>query len=125
MSAEATVTMGETSAKLSITKAADPTSNAVVGTEITYTVVVKNEGDVKVNNITLSNIRLAMRKLTDYQGGQYDKRPCRGEGFVTGPVHGVYVEQTRDVQVEGLHVDWGRDAFPNKGENIFFNQPNQ
>ena len=66
-----------------------------------------------------------MRKLTPYAGGQYDKRPCKGEGFVSGKVHGVYVEQARDVQVEGLHVDWGRDAFPNKGENLFFNQPNQ
>jgi hypothetical protein len=79
----------------------------------------------KVNNISLNNVNLTMRKLTSYAGGQYDKRPCKGEGFVSGKVHGVYVEQARDVQVEGLHVDWGRDAFPNKGENIFFNQPNQ
>ena len=48
MSAEATVTMGDTSAKLSITKSAAPEEDAEVGTEITYTVVVKNEGDVKV-----------------------------------------------------------------------------
>ena len=79
----------------------------------------------KVNNITLNNVSLTMRKQTQYAGGQYDKRPCRGEGFVTGPVHGVYVEQASDVRVEGLHVDWGRDAFPNKGDNLFFNQPNQ
>jgi polygalacturonase len=79
----------------------------------------------KVNNITLNNVSLTMRKQTQYAGGQYDKRPCRGEGFVTGPVHGVYVEQASDVRVEGLHVDWGRDAFPNKGENLFFYQPNQ
>ncbi|MBP3212052.1 MAG: glycoside hydrolase family 28 protein, partial [Prevotella sp.] len=77
------------------------------------------------NNITLNNVALTMRKQTQYAGGQYDKRPCRGEGFVTGPVHSVYVEQASDVRVEGLHVDWGRDAFPNKGENLFFYQPNQ
>ena len=79
----------------------------------------------KVNNIYLNNVILTMRKVTDYEGGQYDKRPCRGEGFVKGKVHGVYVEQARDVHVEGLHVDWGRNGFPNQGEDIFFYQPNQ
>ena len=79
----------------------------------------------KVNNISLNNVNLTMRKLTSYAGGQYDKRPCKGEGFVSGKVHGVYVEQARDVHIDGLHVDWGADGFPNRGEDKFFIQLNQ
>lgn len=36
----------------------------------------------KVNNIHLNNIHLNLKKLTGYDGGVYDKRPCRGEGFI-------------------------------------------
>ena len=36
----------------------------------------------KVNNIYLSNVHLNLKKLTSYDGGVYDKRPCRGEGFI-------------------------------------------
>ena len=55
VSADATVTMGETSAKISITKTASPTSDVKVGDTITYTVIVKNEGDVSVKTGTLED----------------------------------------------------------------------
>ena len=35
----------------------------------------------KVNNIYLSNVHLNLKKLTSYDGGVYDKRPCRGAGL--------------------------------------------
>lgn len=40
----------------------------------------------KVNNIYLSNVHLNLQKLTGYDGGVYDKRPCRGEGFIYNKV---------------------------------------
>ena len=40
----------------------------------------------KVNNIYLSNVHLNLKKLTSYDGGVYDKRPCRGEGFIYNKV---------------------------------------
>ena len=46
--ATATVKTEEAAAKLSITKAADPTEGVAVGDTITYTVVVKNVGNVSV-----------------------------------------------------------------------------
>ena len=74
----------------------------------------------KVNHITLQNVSLTMRKLTAYEGGQYDKRPCKGEGFVSGAVHGLYVEQASDVVVRDFSVDWGTTAFPLRGQDQYF-----
>ncbi|MCR5130993.1 MAG: right-handed parallel beta-helix repeat-containing protein [Prevotella sp.] len=74
----------------------------------------------KVNNIMLDNVTLTMRKQTAYDGGQYDKRPCRGEGFVKGPVHGLYVEQASKIIVRDFSVDWGQAEFPNRGRDQYF-----
>ena len=55
VSATATVTTEEAAAKLSITKSANPTSDVAVGDAITYTVVVKNEGNVTVKSGKLAD----------------------------------------------------------------------
>ena len=44
------------------------------------------------------------RSRGQYQGGIYDKRPCRGEGFVRDKVYGIYVDQSSDVEINGLKV---------------------
>ena len=49
-SATATVTTEAAEAKLSVSKTAKPTEGVAVGDEITYTVVVKNEGNVGVKD---------------------------------------------------------------------------
>ena len=61
----------------------------------------------KVNNIYLNNVHLNLKKLTSYDGGVYDKRPCRGEGFIYNKVYGVYVENARDVEIDDLRVQAG------------------
>ena len=61
----------------------------------------------KVNNIYLNNVHLNLKKLTSYDGGVYDKRPCRGEGFIYNKVYGVYVENARDVEIDDLKVQVG------------------
>ena len=61
----------------------------------------------KVNNIYLNNVHLNLKKLTGYDGGVYDKRPCRGEGFIYNKVYGVYVENARDVEIDDLRVQVG------------------
>ena len=68
----------------------------------------------KVNHIYLNNITLNLRKTTPYEGGVYDKRPCKGEGFVKGKVHGVYIDTASDVFVNGLQVS--AKGFPNFGQ---------
>ena len=58
----------------------------------------------KVHDIYLNNVHLTLKKMTSYDGGVYDKRPCRGEGFIYNKVYGVYVEQAKDVEIEELEV---------------------
>lgn len=70
----------------------------------------------KVNNIVIRNLRLRLRKTTGHEGGIYDRRPCRGEGFVRDKVYGVYVEQAADVTIEDLHV--AADSDINYGADV-------
>ncbi len=70
----------------------------------------------KVHDIYLNDVNLFLKKITRYPGGVYDRRPCRGEGFVRDKVYGVYVEQAKAVHVEGLMVkqqgiDYGGPIF--------------
>jgi len=58
----------------------------------------------KVHDIYFNNVHLNLKKMTSYDGGVYDKRPCRGEGFIYNKVYGVFVEQAKDVVIEGLKV---------------------
>lgn len=59
----------------------------------------------KVSDIYFNNVHLDLRKMTSYDGGVYDKRPCRGEGFIYNKVYGVYVEKAKHVVLEGLKVN--------------------
>ena len=58
----------------------------------------------KVRDIYLNNVHLNLKKVTSYDGSVYDKRPCRGEGFIYNKVYGVYVEQATNVEVDDLKV---------------------
>ena len=59
----------------------------------------------KVSNISLDDVRLSLRRLTAYKGGVYDKRPCRGEGFIYNKVYGVLVDTAANVSARRLIVD--------------------
>ena len=71
---------------------------------------IGGDTDDKVRDIHLSNVTLFLKKSTTYQGGVYDKRPCRGEGFVTDKVYGLYVEKAAQVTADNFVVrDMGVD----------------
>ena len=59
----------------------------------------------KVSDVTLSNVTVNLRRQTTYANGIYDKRPCKGESFVTGRVYGLYIEQATGVKTDGLTVN--------------------
>ncbi len=69
----------------------------------------------KVRQIYLNNVKLHLRPSSRYATGVYDKRPCKGEGFVKGDVYGVYVEQSQEVFVNDLLVD---NHLPNYGGDV-------
>jgi len=58
----------------------------------------------KVSDIHFRNVDLHLKRVTAYPGGVYDKRPCRGEGFVSAKVYGLYVEQAARLSVDGFNV---------------------
>ena len=71
---------------------------------------IGGDTDDKVRDIHLSHVTLYLKKSTTYQGGVYDKRPCRGEGFVTDKVYGLYVEKAAQVTADNFVVrDMGVD----------------
>ena len=71
---------------------------------------IGGDTDDKVRDIHLSQVTLFLKKSTTYQGGVYDKRPCRGEGFVTDKVYGLYVEKAAQVTADNFVVrDMGVD----------------
>ncbi len=71
---------------------------------------IGGDTDDKVRDIHLSHVTLFLKKSTTYQGGVYDKRPCRGEGFVTDKVYGLYVEKATQVTADNFVVrDMGVD----------------
>lgn len=58
----------------------------------------------KVHDIYLDNVDLHLKKTTSFKGGVYDKRPCKGEGFVEGKTYGLYVEKASRLKYNGLTV---------------------
>ena len=71
---------------------------------------IGGDTDDKVRDIHLSHVTLFLKKSTSYQGGIYDKRPCRGEGFVADKVYGLYVEKATQVTADNFVVrDMGID----------------
>lgn len=67
----------------------------------------------KVSDVYLGNVNLDLRRVTDYPGGVFDKRPCRGEGFIYNKVYDVYVDGGAEVRVSGLRVS--RDGMDTRG----------
>lgn len=59
----------------------------------------------KISNVLLDNIDLRLKKITDYPGGVYDKRPCEGEGFVEAGIFGLYTENVSDIKIRNFEVD--------------------
>lgn len=59
----------------------------------------------KVNHLTFKNVNIDFRKSTSYPGGVYDRRPCVGEGFVSAPAYGFYIDCASGVLVDDCTFD--------------------
>lgn len=62
----------------------------------------------KVSDITFDRIDLNLKKMTPWPAGIYDRRPCDGEGFVTAPVYGFYIDGATDVTFNDCTIDASR-----------------
>lgn len=64
----------------------------------------------KITDISLDNVKLTIKKLTDYPGGVYDKRPCVGEGFISAPATPLYLENVTDLRINAFTSEGERSA---------------
>ena len=56
----------------------------------------------KVNHVYLNNVVLKKIKQTQYDTGIYDKRPCRGEGYIYNNLDAVVAENITTLDTTGV-----------------------
>lgn len=62
-------------------------------------VFVGGDTPQKVNHIYFDNVDIEFRKVSEYPGGTYDKRPCVGEGFVNDAPYAFYIDCANDITI--------------------------
>ncbi|MBS1511308.1 MAG: glycoside hydrolase family 28 protein [Bacteroidetes bacterium] len=72
-------------------------------------VYVSAESADKISNIVFDHVDVQINKTTTLQGGIYDRRPCKVEGFVTGSTSGFYFDSAENIMVRNCSVQWGAD----------------
>ncbi len=63
----------------------------------------------KIDNIELNDITLTIDKITNYDGGFYDRRPCDGEGLIPSTIAGITLENITDIKISNCTVKWGEN----------------
>ena len=61
----------------------------------------------RIQNIYLDQVDMFIYKRTNFQGGIYDKRPCKGDEFVKGKTYGFYIDGATNVNIRNSSVRWG------------------
>lgn len=68
-------------------------------------VVIHGESPANIRDVTLSSVRLGIRKWTKWPGGTLDLRPCSGEGhFLSGIASGATDPGVREHFWSGIHA---------------------
>ena len=58
----------------------------------------------KVNGIHFEGVSVTIGSSPVYEGGVYDKRPCKGDGFVHAPAQYCYIENASDIWFDSKKV---------------------
>ena len=61
----------------------------------------------KINNIYFDKVDLTLYKRTPYAGGVYDKRPCKGQGFVYDKTYAFYIDTASNIDISDCTITWG------------------
>lgn len=81
-------------------------------------IYVSAESREKINHILFDGVSLVLNRVTDYEGGVYDRRPCVGEGLVNAKTSAFYIDNATDVQVRDCDIRIGANAPLNMGELV-------
>ena len=82
-------------------------------------------GGDSVRNIVLQNVHLKLISKGKYPQGIFDKRPCKGEGFVKGELRGL-CEETLDgkqVRVQNFQVENLKQKTYDELGGVYYNYP--
>lgn len=72
----------------------------------------------KIQNIYFDQVDLLICKRTAYPRGFYDKRPCKGDSFVSAPISGFFLDTASGITIRNSSVRWGDTVCPEWGRNI-------
>jgi polygalacturonase len=61
----------------------------------------------KIQNLYFDQVDLLICKRTKFEGGIYDKRPCKGPFFIKGKTYGFYLNNASNVTISNSSVRWG------------------
>lgn len=70
-------------------------------------VFVGGDTSSKVNNIHFDSCDIFLRRVTDYPGCVYDRRPCVGEGFIYDDPFAFYLTRASDIFITNCHLRKG------------------
>ena len=76
----------------------------------------------KVKDITFRDVDLLLGKRTQYTGGVYDKRPCKGEGFVHDGTYAFYIDCASDIRIDRCTSVWGQSLPDGATPGVFRRQ---
>lgn len=62
-------------------------------------VFIGGETKDKIKRITLNNVNLKLRRITDYPGAVYDKRPCKDSPFISDKKFAFFIDEATDVYI--------------------------
>ncbi|MCK9159835.1 MAG: glycosyl hydrolase family 28 protein [Bacteroidaceae bacterium] len=61
----------------------------------------------KLQNLYFDQVDLLISKRTNFKGGIYDKRPCKGDLFIKGKTYGFCLNNALNVTIRNCSVRWG------------------
>lgn len=79
-------------------------------------VYVSAESKDKINNILFDGITLVLNRVTDYEGGIYDRRPCEGEGMIRAKTSAFHIDNATNVVTRNCDIRFGSNPPADMGE---------
>jgi hypothetical protein len=70
------------------------------------------ENASKVDNIQFKDISIHLNKVTPYEGGYYDCRPCEGTDMIFDDTVGFYLMNVANVSIKNCQLTWGENRPP-------------
>lgn len=62
-----------------------------------------SEGHV-IENLSLRNVRVHLKKTSKWASDSYDIRPCEGDGIIPSKIYGIFVDYAKDVKLDNVTV---------------------